>query len=270
RALTDAVVFEEFIQKRFLGAKSFSIEGAESLLALLRELVERCGEQGIEEVVIGMSHRGRLNVLTHLVGKPARHILRQFAGLEPHEQRGRGDVKYHMGWTGERDTRSGKRVRLMLCHNASHLEFVDPVAIGRARGRQVRRGDPRGERVLGLLVHGDAAFAGEGIVQETLNLSRLEGYSTGGTLHVIVNNQLGFTTDPRDARSTPYASDAALMLSAPVLHVNGEDPEAAVEAAAFALDWRARFHSDVVIDLVCFRRRGHNETDEPAFTQPLL
>ncbi len=268
--LTNAIAFEDAIQKKFVGAKRFSVEGSESLIPALEQLLERCGEHAIEDVIIGMAHRGRLNVLAHIAGKRARDIFREFSDLDGASYRGSGDVKYHLGWTSERTTRSKKKVRVSLCFNPSHLEFVNPVALGRARAAQERRGDERGEHGLALLIHGDAAFAGQGIVQETLNLSQLSGYRTGGTLHVVVNNQVGFTTDPEEGRSTTYCTDVALFLQVPILHVNGEDPEACCRAMAIALDYRQRFGSEVVVDLVSFRRYGHNESDEPAFTQPLL
>ncbi|MBI5363775.1 MAG: 2-oxoglutarate dehydrogenase E1 component [Planctomycetes bacterium] len=268
--LGSALAFETTIQKKFLGAKSFSLEGHESLIPMLRTLVEHCGAQGIEDVVLGMAHRGRLNVLAHIAGKRPRDIFREFADLDAATYHGRGDVKYHLGWSMEHATRSGRSVSVTLCSNPSHLEFVNTVALGRARARSTRRDDPRSEHGLAVLLHGDAAFAGQGIVQETLNLSRLEGYQTGGTLHVVVNNQVGFTTDPDESRSTPYCTDVALMLHVPILHVNAADPEAVCAAVRIALDFRRQFASEVVIDLVGFRRHGHNESDEPAFTQPLL
>lgn len=267
--LTDAVIFEEFIQKKFVGAKSFSLEGGESLIPLLDLAVERAGRQGIDEVVIGMAHRGRLNVLANILGKPARRIFREFEDKDPEIHRGRGDVKYHLGYSSDWKTASGQVVHLSLMFNPSHLEFVNPVALGRTRAKQdhIARGN---ERSMCLLIHGDAAFVGEGIVQETLNLSQLAAYETGGTIHVIVNNQLGFTTPPSEYQSTTYASDIAKMLQIPIFHVNGENPEAVAQVINLALEFRQKFHRDVVIDMLCYRRRGHNETDEPAFTQPLL
>ncbi len=268
--LTDAVIFEEFIQKKFLGAKSFSLEGGESLIPLLDLAIERAAEQGIEEIVLGMAHRGRLNVLTNIVGKAPREIFREFEDQAAETYVGQGDVKYHLGYYNIYKTMAGKEVYLALNFNPSHLEFVNPVALGRMRAKQDRVGD--GERLRGmvLLIHGDAAFAGEGIVQETLNLSQLEAYSTGGTLHVVINNQLGFTTGPAEARSSFYATDVARMLQIPIFHVNGEDPEAVAQTVGLAMDFRREFKRDVVIDMYCFRRRGHNETDEPSFTQPLM
>ncbi len=268
--LTDAVIFEEFIQKKFVGAKRFSLEGGESLIPLLDLAIEHAGAQGLEEIVIGMAHRGRLNVLANIVGKSPRHIFREFEDLDAELYLGRGDVKYHQGYHGDWVTASGKPVHLALCFNPSHLEFVNPVVLGRVRAKQDRFQDVRHERVLSLLIHGDASFAGQGIVQETLNLSELAGYGTGGTLHVVVNNQLGFTTTPEEGRSTTYATDVAKMLQSPIFHVNGEDPEAVAQVVRLALDFRRQFRRDVVIDMYCYRRYGHNEADEPSFTQPVM
>jgi len=270
RKLTEAVVFEEFIAKRFQGAKSFSLEGAESLVPLLELAIERGGEHGIEEVVLGMAHRGRLNVLANIMGKNARQIFREFSDLDPELHIGRGDVKYHLGYSNDYTCENGNKVHLSLCFNPSHLEFVNTVAIGRVRSKQDRNEDAARQTGLCILVHGDAAFAGEGIVQETLNLSQLPGYKIGGTLHVIVNNQIGFTTDPSEARSCTYATDVAKMLQIPIFHVNGEDPEAVAQCVQLAMDFRREFQRDVVIDMYCYRRRGHNEQDEPEFTQPAL
>jgi 2-oxoglutarate dehydrogenase E1 component len=268
--LTDAVIFEEFVQKRFTGAKSFSLEGAETLIPLLDLLIEKAGDQGIREIVMGMAHRGRLNVLANIIGKSPQEIFREFADLDPKLHLGRGDVKYHLGYSGDWTTAAGNRVHLSLCFNPSHLEFVGPVAIGRARAKQDRAGDTRRSQTLTLLIHGDAAFAGEGIVQEMLNLSQLEAYQTGGTIHVVVNNQIGFITSPSEARSSMYATDVAKMLQIPIFHVNGEDPEAAAFVVRLAMDFRRKFQRDVVIDMYCYRRRGHNESDEPSFTHPVL
>ena len=225
--LTDAVVFEEFIQRKFIGAKSFSLEGAESLIPLLDLAFERTGDQGVQEIVIGMAHRGRLNVLANILGKSPQKIFREFEDMDPELYLGGGDVKYHLGYSGDWRTRSGRNIHLSLCFNPSHLEFVNPVAMGRLRAKQDATGrDSRGEGGMCLLIHGDAAFAGEGIVQETLNMSSLPGYTVGGTLHIIINNQIGFTTGPKEARSTRYATDVARMLQSPIFHVNGERPEA--------------------------------------------
>ena len=268
--LTDAVIFEEFIQTKFPGAKSFSLEGGESLIPLLDLAIEKAGEQGIDQIVLGMAHRGRLNVLANVVGKSPQEIFREFEDADPRQHQYRGDVKYHLGYNGDWQTAAGRSVHLSLCFNPSHLEFVNPVALGRMRAKQDRAGDVL--RVHGMVVqiHGDAAFAGEGIIQETLNLSELESYTVGGAVHVIVNNQIGFTTDPRQSCSSTYTTDVAKMLQIPIFHVNGEDPEAVAQVVRLALDFRLAFRRDVVIDMWCYRRRGHNESDEPAFTQPLL
>src|SRR6187402_1791407 len=217
-----------------------------------------------------MAHRGRLNVLANILGKSPRNIFREFEDADPELYIGRGDVKYHLGHSSDYITASGKRVHLSLSFNPSHLEYVDPVVLGRVRAKQDRIGDTARCRKMGLLIHGDAAFAGEGIVQETLNLSQLDAYTTGGTLHVVINNQIGFTTPPSQGRSTTYATDVAKMLQIPIFHVNGEDPEAVAQVVRLAMDFRRTFSRDVVIDMYCYRRHGHNESDEPAFTQPLL
>ncbi len=268
--LTDAVTFEEFIRRKFVGAKSFSLEGAESLIPLLDMAIEEAGETGVSHVVVGMAHRGRLNVLANIIGKSPSRIFAEFEDKDADLHTGGGDVKYHLGYTNEWKTQSGKRVELTLCFNPSHLEFVNPVAMGRTRAKQDRDGDTNRTRGLTLLIHGDAAFAGEGVIQETLNLSQLPAYTIGGTLHIVVNNQIGFTTSPSEARSSIYATDVAKMLQIPIFHVNGEDPEAVANVVKLALDFRTKFARDVVIDMYCYRRLGHNEADEPAFTQPLL
>ena len=268
--LTDAVVFEEFLRKKFLGAKTFSLEGCETLIPLLDLAIEKAGHQGAETVIIGMGHRGRLNVLANIVGKDRSEIFREFADNEPELWTGRGDVKYHLGHSGDWAMEDGRKLHLSLCFNPSHLEFVNPVVLGRVRAQQERLRDRDHRRVAGIIIHGDAAFAGEGIVQETLNLARLPGYTVGGTLHIIVNNQIGFTTPPGEGRSTIYATDVARMLQSPIFHVNGEDPEAVAQVVRLAMDFRAEFKTDVFIDMYGYRRFGHNETDEPTFTQPLL
>ena len=268
--LSDAVMFEEFVQKKYVGAKSFSLEGAESLIPLLDMTIDRAGEQGVDLIVMGMAHRGRLNVLANVMGKRPSRIFREFEDLEPQRMKGRGDVKYHLGYSSDWTTSSGADVHLTLCFNPSHLEFVNPVALGRLRAKQDDRDDTDRTRSLGILIHGDAAFAGEGVAQETLNLSELSGYATGGTLHIIVNNQIGFTTSPSEGRSCTYATDVARMLQIPIFHVNGEDPEAVAQVVRLAMDFRERFQRDVIVDMYCFRRRGHNEGDEPAFTQPTM
>ena len=268
--MTDAVIFEEFIRRKFVGAKSFSLEGAESLIPLLDLAIEKASTQGIESIVMAMAHRGRLNVLANIIGKSPQDIFREFEDIDPELYRGGGDVKYHLGYYNDYVTSTGRKVHLSLCFNPSHLEFVNPVALGLTRAKQDRGPDLSHERNLAILIHGDAAFIGEGIVQETLNLSQLPGYSVGGTVHVVINNQIGFTTPPEQSRSTTYATDIAKMLQIPIFHVNGEQPEAVAQVISLALDFRATFHRDVVIDMYCYRRWGHNEGDEPAFTQPLL
>jgi 2-oxoglutarate dehydrogenase E1 component len=268
--LSDAVMFEEFVQKKYVGAKSFSLEGAESLIPLLDLAIEQAGQQGVELIVLGMAHRGRLNVLANIMGKKPSRIFREFEDCDPQEQMGRGDVKYHLGYSSNWQTSAGRDIHLTLCFNPSHLEFVNPVALGRLRAKQDLAGDLERRRSCTFLIHGDAAFAGEGIVQETLNMSELPGYQTGGTIHIIVNNQIGFTTSPSEGRSCTYATDVARMLQIPIFHVNGEDPEAVAQVVRLAMDFRARFQRDVIIDMYCFRRRGHNEGDEPAFTQPVM
>lgn len=270
KRLSDAVVFEEFILKKWQNAKSFSLEGAETLIPLLELAIYKAADQGFEEIVLGMAHRGRLNVLASIMGKAPRAIFREFADLDPEMNAGRGDVKYHLGYSNDWYSGDGRKVHLSLCFNPSHLEFVNPVAMGRVRAKQERRHDLNRDKVLCLLIHGDAAFAGEGIIQETLNMNQLESTRIGGTIHVVVNNQIGFTTGPMQARSTAYATDVAKMLQIPIFHVNGEDPEAVAQVVRLAMDFRQEFHRDVVIDMYCYRLRGHNEQDEPAFTQPLM
>jgi 2-oxoglutarate dehydrogenase E1 component len=268
--LTYASIFEEFVRKKFIGAKSFSLEGSETLIPLLDIAIEKAGEQGVMEIIFGMAHRGRLNVLANILQKPARQIFREFADADFERFTGRGDVKYHLGFSSNWETSSGNSIHLSLCFNPSHLEFVNPVALGRMRAKQDRANDSSGERGLPILIHGDAAVAGEGVVQETLNMSQLRGYSVGGTLHIVVNNQIGFTTAPEEGRSTNYATDVFKMLQVPIFHVNGEDPEAVAQCVRLAMDFRAQYKRDLVIDMYAYRRHGHNEADEPAFTQPIL
>lgn len=268
RRLCDAVTFEEFVQRKYVGAKSFSLEGAESLIPLLDMTIEHAGTQGIELIVLGMAHRGRLNILSNIMGKHASQVFREFEDRDLQIQR--GDVKYHLGYSSDWQTAAGEEVHLTLCFNPSHLEYVNPVALGRLRGKQDHVGDYQRRNSMGILIHGDAAFAGEGVVQETLNLSELSGYRTGGTLHIVVNNQIGFTTSASDGRSCTYATDVARMLQIPIFHVNGENPEAVAQVVKLAMDFREKFQRDVIIDMYCFRRRGHNEGDEPAFTQPTM
>ena len=270
RKLTEAELFETFIHKKYLGAKRFSLEGAESLLPLLDLAIEAAASQGVDHVVIGMAHRGRLNVLSNILGKKPSQIFEEFEDKDPHAFIGRGDVKYHAGFDSIRVTDAGTPIHLSLAFNPSHLEFVGPVVQGRVRGKQERQQDRSRDRVLGLVIHGDAAFAGQGVVQESLNMSQLPGYETGGTIHVIVNNQVGFTTPPESSRSSAYATDVAKMLEIPVFHVNGEHPDAVAQTIQVAMEFRRRFKRDVVIDMYCFRRHGHNEGDEPRFTQPVM
>jgi 2-oxoglutarate dehydrogenase E1 component len=271
RALTVAETFERFLDRRYTGTKRFGIEGAESLMPALEAILYRGGELGIREFVIGMPHRGRLNVLANFVGKPFAAIFSEFQGntTQPEHVHGSGDVKYHLGTSGDRQV-GGRTVHLSLAANPSHLEAVDPVVLGKVRAKQYRLGDGERSHVAGILMHGDAAFAGQGLVAEALELSELNGFRTGGTIHIIVNNQIGFTTSPSAARSSPYPSDVAKGVQAPIFHVNGDDPEAVVEVARIATEYRQQFKKDVVIDLFCYRRHGHNETDEPAFTQPAM
>jgi 2-oxoglutarate dehydrogenase E1 component len=267
--LVQAEGFEQFVATKFLGAKRFSVEGAEGLLALFELLVDRAVGHGVRNVVIGMAHRGRLNVLANVVGKPLREIFAEFRDTAIVSPSG-GDVKYHLGHSSDRETPDGVLVHLSLSFNPSHLEWVNTVVQGRVRAKQDRYHDFERQRSLPVLVHGDAAFAGQGIVAEALNMSGLEAYTVGGTIHVVVNNQVGFTTAPRDARSTTYATDVAKLLQIPIFHVNGEDVEAVAQAVLLAVDFRQRFHKDVVIDLWTYRRHGHNEGDEPTFTQPVM
>jgi len=267
--LTAAEGLEKYLHTRYVGQKLFSLEGGESFIASMDEIIQHGGTQGIQEFVIGMAHRGRLNVLVNTLGKMPSELFAEFEGHHA-EDLPSGDVKYHQGFSSDVSTPGGP-VHLSLAFNPSHLEIVNPVVEGSTRARQDRRGDAEGRQVLSVVVHGDAAFAGQGVVMETLNLAQTRGYGTGGTVHIVINNQIGFTTsDPRDSRSTIYCSDVVKMIEAPVLHVNGDDPEAVVFATQMAMDFRAQFSKDVVVDIVCFRKLGHNEQDTPALTQPLM
>ncbi len=267
--LTAAEGLERFLHTKYVGQKRFSLEGGETFIASMDELIQRAGSTGVEEIVIGMAHRGRLNVLVNTLGKMPKELFAEFEG-KPGSDLPAGDVKYHMGFSSDISTPGGP-VHLSLAFNPSHLEIVNPVVEGSVRARQERRGDREGDEVLPVLVHGDAAFAGQGVVMETLNLAQTRGYGTGGTVHMVINNQIGFTTsDPRDTRSTIYCSDVVKMIEAPVFHVNGDDPEAVVFLTRLAMDYRQEFNQDVVLDIVCFRRLGHNEQDTPAVTQPLM
>jgi 2-oxoglutarate dehydrogenase E1 component len=271
--LIEAEGFEKFCDLKFTGTKRFGLDGAESLIPALEQIIKRGGNLGVKEIVLGMPHRGRLNVLTQVMNKPHRALFHEFKGgsANPDEVEGSGDVKYHLGASSDREFDNNK-IHLSLTANPSHLEIVDPVVLGKVRAKQDQYGDPPDQRtsVLPLLMHGDAAFAGQGVVAECFGLSDLKGYRTGGSLHFIVNNQIGFTTYPRYSRSSPYPSDVAKMIDAPIFHVNGDDPEAVVFAAKIAIEYRQKFHKPVVIDMFCYRRHGHNEGDEPAFTQPLM
>ncbi len=268
--LTDAAIFEEFVRRKFVGAKTFSLEGAESLIPLLDLALEKAGQHKVEGVILAMAHRGRLNVLANILGKRAQNIFWSFDDPRPEIHRGAGDVRYHLGYSSDWETSTGAKVHISLCFNPSHLEYVNTVAQGRCRAKQERAGDTRHSKFMTILIHGDAAFAGEGIVQETLNMSELEGYTTGGTLHVVLNNQVGFTTETHEARSSTYATDVAKMLQIPIFHVNGEDPEAVAQVVNLAMDFRREFRRDVVIDMYAYRKWGHNEGDEPRFTQPKM
>lgn len=269
--LNQASAFEEFLHKKFIGHKRFSLEGAETLIPMLDSMIDLGADLGLEEVVFGMAHRGRLNVLVNTLGKSYQKVFSEFEGyIDPKTTQGSGDVKYHLGARGKHKSRNGKNVKLQLMPNPSHLEAVNPVAEGAVRAKQDQLGKGGVKKIMSLLIHGDAAFAGQGVVAETLNMSQLDGYKTGGTVHIIVNNQIGFTTLPKDGRSTEYASDLAKMILAPIFHVNGDEPEAAVHAIRMAMEYRQKFGKDVVVDLICYRKYGHNEGDEPAFTQPDL
>ncbi|PWT98329.1 MAG: multifunctional oxoglutarate decarboxylase/oxoglutarate dehydrogenase thiamine pyrophosphate-binding subunit/dihydrolipoyllysine-residue succinyltransferase subunit [Terriglobia bacterium] len=269
--LIAAEEFEHFLHSRYVGQKRFALEGAETALAILAETLERASENNVHEVVIGMAHRGRLNILANVIGKDLKKIFSEFEGdIDPASTQGSGDVKYHLGATGVVRCASGKQIVATVAPNPSHLEAVDPVVEGIVRPKQDRLGDTQRERVIPLLVHGDAAFAGQGVVAETLNLSQLDGYATGGTIHLVINNQIGFTTLPDEARSTPYSTDVARGVQAPIFHLNGDDPDAAVRVVEIAFDYRQQFKKDVVIDMICYRRHGHNEGDDPSYTQPML
>ena len=269
--LVEAEGFEKFLQVKYTGTKRFGLDGGESLIPAMEQIIKRGGALGVEEIVIGMPHRGRLSVLANVMEKPYRAIFNEFQGgsFKPEEVEGSGDVKYHLGASSDREF-DGNTVHLSLTANPSHLEAVDPVVLGKVRAKQAQRGDLERIKVLPILLHGDAAFAGQGVVAECFGLSGLRGHRTGGTIHIVVNNQIGFTTAPMHSRSSPYPTDIALMVEAPIFHVNGDDPEAVVHAARVAIEFRQRFHKDVVIDMFCYRRFGHNEGDEPMFTQPLM
>jgi 2-oxoglutarate dehydrogenase E1 component len=268
--------FENFLATKWATAKRFGLEGGETLIPGMKEMFDRAADLGVENIVIGMPHRGRLNVLGNVVRKPLSQIFSEFTGgTRPVEGEdglytGTGDVKYHLGTSYDRPTRGGNRIHLSLVANPSHLEAVDPVVIGKTRAKQFYSNDADRTKNMGILIHGDGSFAGQGVVYETLHLSALPNYTTGGTIHIVVNNQVAFTTDPRAGRSSQYCTDVAKALNAPIFHVNGDDLEAVVCVCELAAEWRQTFHSDVVVDLICYRRFGHNEIDEPSFTQPKM
>ena len=269
--LTSAEGMERYLHTRFVGQKRFSLEGGESLIPMLDDLIQQGGKAGVRELVIGMAHRGRVNVLVNVLGKSPEELFEEFEGnIDLDEVKGSGDVKYHMGFSADMKTPGGN-MHIVLAFNPSHLEIVNPVVEGSVRARQQRRGDLERQEVVPVLIHGDAAFPAQGVVTETFQMSQTNGFRTGGTIHIVINNQIGFTTSrPTDARSTPYCSDVAKMIEAPIFHVNGDDPEAAIFVTRLALEYRQKFKKDVVIDLVCYRRQGHNEADEPAATQPVM
>ncbi len=270
-SLTSAEGIERYLHTRYVGQKRFSLEGGESLIPMLDDIIQTSGATGVEEIVIGMAHRGRINVLVNILGKSPEELFEEFEGnYDPEELKGSGDVKYHKGFSADLKTPGGN-VHIVLAFNPSHLEIVNPVVEGSVRARQQRRGDTDRNEVLPVLIHGDASFAGQGVVTETFQMSQINGFRTGGTVHIVINNQIGFTTSrPSDARSTDYCSDVAKMIEAPIFHVNGDDPEAVVFVTRLALKYRQKFKKDVVIDLVCYRRLGHNEADEPMATQPIM
>ncbi len=268
--LLRAAVFEQVLQSTYIGSKRFSIEGIEALIPLLAALLDTAAAAEAEQAVLAMSHRGRLNVMAQIVGRPARELFAGFEDVDPKSIMGAGDVKYHLGATGVWRAGNGRDIRVHLASNPSHLEAIDPVVMGRVRAKQTRLGDAAGHRVVPIVMHGDAAFAGQGVLAETLNLADLDGFSVGGTVHVIVNNLIGFTTEPRALHSSRFAADVAKRLPIPIFHVNGEDPDAVVRAGRLAMEFRNAFHTDVVVDLIGFRRHGHSEVDDPTITQPAL
>ena len=269
--LIEAEGFEKFLHVKYMGTKRFGLDGGEAVIPAMEQIIKRGGNLGVKEIVIGMPHRGRLSILANVMGKPYRAIFNEFQGgsYKPEDVEGSGDVKYHLGASSDREF-DGNKIHLSLTANPSHLEAVNPVVLGKVRAKQNQLNDEDRVRVLPVLLHGDAAFAGQGIISECFGLSGLKGHKTGGTIHIIVNNQIGFTTAPHNSRSSPYPTDIALMVEAPIFHVNGDDPEAVVHAAKVATEFRQKFHKDVVIDVFCYRRFGHNEGDEPMFTQPKM
>ena len=269
--LNEAVVFENFLHTKYIGQKRFSLEGGETTIPALDALINRGAELGVEEFVIGMAHRGRLNVLANIMGKTYEHIFTEFEGhIVPQLGMGDGDVKYHMGYSSNVTAMNGKNVHLSLAPNPSHLEAVNPVVEGYVRAKADRLYKDDFSKICPVLIHGDAAVAGQGVVYEVAQMMKLEGYKTGGTVHFVINNQVGFTTDYEDARSSIYCTDIAKVVDAPVFHVNGDDPESVVFAMKLAMEYRQKFERDVYVDMVCYRRYGHNEADEPKFTQPKL
>src|SRR6056297_1746612 len=269
--MVEAEGFEKFLHVKYMGTKRFGLDGGEALIPAMEQIIKRGGNLGLKEIVIGMPHRGRLSVLANVMQKPYRAIFNEFQGgsFKPEDVDGSGDVKYHLGASSDREF-DGNEVHLSLTANPSHLEAVNPVVLGKARAKQDQRNDDDRTSVMSILLHGDAAFAGQGVVAECFGLSGLKGHKTGGTMHIVVNNQIGFTTAPHFSRSSPYPTDIALMVEAPIFHVNGDDPEAVVHAAKVATEFRQKFHKDVVIDMFCYRRFGHNEGDEPMFTNPVM
>ncbi len=272
RHLHEAEGFERFLDVKYAGAKRFSLEGSESVIPALEAVIAQAARQGVDEIVIGMAHRGRLNVLTSIMGKSYAAVFSEFQGgvTAAGDVQGSGDVKYHLGASADRVLEDGHSLHISLTPNPSHLEAVNPVVLGKVRAKQAMRGDKARERVMGLLIHGDAALAGQGTCSEVFELSQLRGYRTGGTVHIVINNQIGFTTSPSQARTSPYPSEVAKIIQAPIFHVNGDDPEAVVRVCQIAADYRQHFKADVVVDIFCYRRHGHNEGDEPAFTQPAM
>ncbi|MBI5326070.1 MAG: multifunctional oxoglutarate decarboxylase/oxoglutarate dehydrogenase thiamine pyrophosphate-binding subunit/dihydrolipoyllysine-residue succinyltransferase subunit, partial [Ignavibacteriae bacterium] len=271
RKLTKAELFENLLHTKFIGSKRFSLEGGESVVVMLDKIFAKAANEGLHAITLGMAHRGRLNVLVNNIGKSVVKIFDEFEGsIDPESYHGSGDVKYHLGDTGTYITKEGNKIEIILSPNPSHLELVNPVIEGMARALENLIDDSSHSLVLPILIHGDSAFAGQGIVAETLNLSQLEGYKTGGTIHIVINNQIGFTTNIGDSRSSVYCTDIGKMIQAPIIHVNGNDPEAVMKAGSFAFDYRKKFGTDIIIDMLCYRKYGHNEADEPSYTQPLL
>ena len=269
--LNAAEAFEKFLATKYVGTKRFGIEGAESAIPILDEILSGAADEGLQGAVVGMAHRGRLNVLSNIMGKSYEAIFSEFEGhVDPNTVQGSGDVKYHLGATGKYESPTGADIKVELAANPSHLETVNPIVMGMVRAQQDKIDPPGSYAVLPILIHGDAAFAGQGIVAECLAMSDIAGYRVGGTIHLIINNQIGFTTAPEQSRSSFYCSDVAKTIQAPIFHVNGDDPEACVRVARLAWEYRQAFHKDVVIDMVCYRRYGHNEGDDPSYTQPLM